>query len=106
MSTLSLACPNAVTDNILYLSGWMLIKPRRAIGTADISDLSRNKVIKWQQKWYLYLIVTFGFLFPMAVAGLGWGDWKGGFFFAGAARLCFVHHVRHPSSSRLLLSRC
>lgn len=72
----------------------MLIKPRRAIGTADISDLSRNKVIKWQQKWYLYLIVTFGFLFPMAVAGLGWGDWKGGFFFAGAARLCFVHHVR------------
>jgi len=76
----------------------MLIKPRRAIGTADISDLSRNKVIKWQQKWYLYLIVTFGFLFPMAVAGLGWGDWKGGFFFAGAARLCFVHHVRGPRS--------
>jgi len=28
----------------------------------------------------------------MAVAGLGWGDWRGGFFFAGAARLLFVHH--------------
>lgn len=35
-----------------------------------------------------------GFIFPTVVAGLGWGDWKGGFFFAGAARLMFVHHVR------------
>ena len=30
--------------------GWMLIKPRRQIGTADVSDLSRNPVIKWQHK--------------------------------------------------------
>jgi stearoyl-CoA desaturase (delta-9 desaturase) len=36
--------------------------------------------------------VFMGFLFPTLVAGLGWGDWAGGFFFAGAARLCFVHH--------------
>lgn len=46
-----------------------------------------------------------GLFFPMGVAGLGWGDWKGGFFFAGAARLLFVHHVslaNDPSS----LSRC
>ena len=41
-------------------------------------------------------IVFFGFVFPTLVAGL-WGDWKGGFFFAGAGRLCFVHHVRFSS---------
>ncbi|CED83656.1 Delta 9 fatty acid desaturase [Phaffia rhodozyma] len=72
--------------------GWMLIKPRGQIGTADISDLSRNPVVKFQQKWYVYLIIGMGFLFPTAVAGLLWGDWAGGFYFAGAARLCFVHH--------------
>jgi stearoyl-CoA desaturase (delta-9 desaturase) len=33
-----------------------------------------------------------GFIFPTLVAGFGWGDWRGGFFFAGAARLLFVHH--------------
>lgn len=72
--------------------GWMIVKPRRRPGVADVSDLSNNEVVKWQHRWYLPLIVGMGFLFPMAVAGLGWGDWRGGFFFAGAARLAFVHH--------------
>lgn len=73
--------------------GWMILKPRHKIGVADVSDLSKNPVVRWQHRWYVYLIVGFGLLFPMAVAGLGWGDWAGGFFFAGAARLTFVHHV-------------
>jgi len=33
-----------------------------------------------------------GFGVPTLIPGLLWGDWKGGFFFAGAARLTFVHH--------------
>ncbi|GAA5942829.1 stearoyl-CoA 9-desaturase [Sporobolomyces koalae] len=72
--------------------GWMLVKPRRTPGVADVSDLSNNEVVKWQHRWYVYLIVGMGFVFPTLVAGLGWGDWRGGFFFAGAARLLFVHH--------------
>ncbi|SCV73772.1 BQ2448_6202 [Microbotryum intermedium] len=71
---------------------WMILKPRRAPGTADVSDLSSNEVVKWQHKYYLPLIVGMGFVFPTVVAGLGWGDWRGGYFFAGAARLAFVHH--------------
>ncbi|WWD00652.1 hypothetical protein V866_007587 [Kwoniella sp. B9012] len=72
--------------------GWMLIKPRGKIGVADVSDLSRNKVVRWQHKNYVPLIFTMGFIVPTVVAGLGWGDWWGGFYFAGAARLVFVHH--------------
>ncbi|ORY77210.1 putative stearoyl-CoA 9-desaturase [Leucosporidium creatinivorum] len=72
--------------------GWMLVKPRRTPGTADVSDLSKSEVVKWQHRWYLPGILGMGFIFPMCVAGLGWGDWRGGFFFAGAARLTFVHH--------------
>jgi stearoyl-CoA desaturase (Delta-9 desaturase) len=73
--------------------GWMLFKPRRKPGVADVSDLSRNEVVRWQHRNYVLLIVVMGFLVPTVVAGLGWGDWRGGFFFAGAARLLFVHHV-------------
>ncbi|PWN44028.1 putative stearoyl-CoA desaturase [Ceraceosorus guamensis] len=72
--------------------GWMIVKPRRKPGVADISDLRRNSVIKFQHKFYLPLIFIMGFGFPTVVAGLGWGDWRGGFFYAGVARLVFVHH--------------
>ncbi|KAJ9112530.1 hypothetical protein QFC22_006287 [Naganishia vaughanmartiniae] len=72
--------------------GWMLVKPRTKIGVADVSDLTRNKVVRWQHENYLSLLAVMGFIFPTLVAGLGWGDWRGGFFFAGAARLLFVHH--------------
>lgn len=82
--------------------GWMVLKPRRKPGVADVSDLSKNEVVIWQHRWYLPLIIGMGFVFPTVVAGLGWGDWKGGFFFAGAARLAFVHHVSRPSPVRLL----
>lgn len=34
-----------------------------------------------------------GVFFPTLVAGLGWGDWKGGYVYAGLVRLVFVHHV-------------
>ena len=71
----------------------MVLKPRRKPGVADVSDLSKNEVVKWQHRWYLPLIIGMGFIFPTLVAGLGWGDYAGGFFFAGAARLAFVHHV-------------
>ncbi|KAI5481749.1 hypothetical protein MNV49_000026 [Pseudohyphozyma bogoriensis] len=72
--------------------GWMLVKPRRRPGTADVSDLSASEIVKWQRRWYIPLIFGMGFIFPTIVAGLGWNDWRGGFFFAGAARLVFVHH--------------
>ncbi|KZV65543.1 delta9-fatty acid desaturase [Peniophora sp. CONT] len=72
--------------------GWMLIKPLRRPGVADVSDLSRSAVVKWQHRWYIYLIIAMGFIFPTVVAWLLWNDARGGFFFAGAARLTFVHH--------------
>ena len=72
--------------------GWMLVKPRRKPGVADISDLRKNPVIKFQHKFYIPMLLFFGFGLPTLVAGLGWNDWRGGFFFAGMLRLVFVHH--------------
>ena len=73
----------------------MLVKPRRKPGVADVSDLNKNEVVRWQHRWYRSLILGMGFILPTAVCWLGWGDLAGGFVYAGAARLCFVHHVCH-----------
>lgn len=72
--------------------GWMLIKPRRKPGVADISDLSRNGVVRWQHKWYIPMLIFMGFIVPTLIPGFLWGDWLGGYVYAGALRLTFVHH--------------
>ncbi|CAG8500050.1 14640_t:CDS:2 [Racocetra fulgida] len=74
--------------------GWMLLKqnPYR-IGRADISDLSADPLIMFQGKYYGVFALVLGFIFPTIVAGYGWGDWRGGFYYAAIARLVFVHHA-------------
>ena len=58
-------------------------RPRRRPGVADVSDLSKNVVVKWQHKNYLALIIFMGFVFPTLVAWIGWGDARGGYIYAG-----------------------
>ncbi|KAG0211318.1 hypothetical protein BGX28_008141 [Mortierella sp. GBA30] len=74
--------------------GWMLIKrPGWKIGHADVDDLKKNKLVQWQHKHYGILVLLMGFIFPTVVAGLGWGDWRGGYFYAAILRMVFVHHA-------------
>ena len=73
--------------------GWMLLKPRRKPGVADVSDLSKNPVIKWQHKYYLPMILIVAFGIPTVIPWLFWNDALGGYVYAGVIRLCFVHQV-------------
>ncbi|KAI9274341.1 delta-9 desaturase [Phascolomyces articulosus] len=74
--------------------GWMLVsRPKNRIGYADVADLKADPIVAFQHKYYPYFALGMGFLFPTLVAGLGWGDFRGGYFYAGVARLCFVHHA-------------
>ncbi|KAI9014494.1 stearoyl-CoA desaturase [Phycomyces nitens] len=74
--------------------GWMLVtRPRSRIGYADVADLKADKILNFQHRFYPYLALFMGFIFPTLVAGLGWGDYRGGYFFAGVIRLCVVHHA-------------
>jgi len=75
--------------------GWMLLKPRRKPGVADVSDLSKNPIIKWQHKYYLPMILIVAFVIPTFIPWLFWNDARGGYVYAGVVRLCFVHHVSH-----------
>jgi len=72
--------------------GWMLfLQNPRLKGRTDISDLIADPLIRFQHKHYLWFLGVMAYLFPMVVAGVGWGDWKGGFLYAGVLRLFVVH---------------
>jgi len=74
--------------------GWMMVHPNPEYKIkADIKDLSDSPMIRWQHKNYLWFGPFWAYVFPALVAGLGWGDWAGGFIYAGIIRLFFVHHA-------------
>ncbi|KAL9709531.1 hypothetical protein Ac2012v2_007270 [Leucoagaricus gongylophorus] len=74
--------------------GWILFKTELRTGAAsvDISDLNKDPLVRWQHTWYFLLAMTWGLFVPILVSGYGWGDWKGGVCFVGAARLTLAHH--------------
>jgi len=59
---------------------------------ADIRDLQEDPMINFQHKHYGWLGPLMAFGVPTLVAGLLWGDFWGGFLYAGALRQVFVHH--------------
>jgi stearoyl-CoA desaturase (delta-9 desaturase) len=72
--------------------GWMMVKPRRKPGVADVSDLAKSEIVRWQHKYYLILIAIMAFIVPTVIPWFCWGDAQGGYIYAGILRLCFVHH--------------
>ncbi|CAG8364622.1 unnamed protein product [Penicillium salamii] len=69
--------------------GWIIFKKDRspssteATGRVDISDLKSDPIVEWQRCYYWQLLLLMGYMVPMAVCGLGWGDYLGGFVLAG-----------------------
>jgi stearoyl-CoA desaturase (Delta-9 desaturase) len=66
--------------------------PKR-IGRTDISDLNDDPVVVWQHCNYIKTAIFMGMIFPCLVAGFGWGDWIGGFIYAGIIRIFFVQQA-------------
>jgi stearoyl-CoA desaturase (delta-9 desaturase) len=87
--------PYSVRKGLLYSHfGWMVMKqnPKR-IGRTDITDLNEDPIVVWQHRNYIKTVVTMGMIFPMLVCGLGWGDWMGGFVYAGILRIFVVQQA-------------
>ena len=76
--------------------GWMLVRqdPEK-IGHVDVDDLEADPLVGKRglfNRFYMPIALLMAFVLPTLVCGLGWGDWHGGYFIAGVARLVFVHH--------------
>jgi len=87
--------PYSVRKGLLYSHfGWMVMKQNpKKIGRTDISDLNGDAVVRWQHKNYLNLVIFMGIVLPTLVAGFGWGDFVGGFVYAGVMRIAFVQQA-------------
>ncbi|OAA56661.1 Delta-9 acyl-CoA desaturase, heme/steroid binding domain-containing [Niveomyces insectorum RCEF 264] len=87
--------PYSVRKGLLYSHvGWMVMKqnPKR-IGRTDITDLNEDPVVVWQHKNYIKTVLFMALGLPTLVCGLGWGDWWGGFIYAGLLRAFFVQQA-------------
>lgn len=87
--------PYSVRKGLLYSHiGWMVFKqnPKRT-GRTDISDLNEDPLVVWQHRNYLKCVISMALVLPTLVCGFGWGDWLGGFVYAGILRICFVQQA-------------
>ena len=87
--------PYSVRKGLLYSHlGWLILKqdPKR-VGRTDISDLNEDAVVVWQHKNISMLVILTALVFPCVVSGLGWGDWLGGFIYAGILRMVVVQQA-------------
>jgi len=86
--------PYSVRKGLLYSHLGMVMKqnPKR-IGRTDISDLNEDPVVVFQHKHYIPVVLFMSIGFPCLVAGLCWGDWKGGFVYSGILRIFFIQQA-------------
>jgi len=69
--------------------GWLFLKQEER-SDADVSDLQADPLLAFQDKYYVPIAFITGWFVPMFICGLGWNDWKGGFFIAGVASKVFM----------------
>ncbi|CAF1259948.1 unnamed protein product [Adineta steineri] len=73
--------------------GWLMFVSNRNCADTDTADIDNDKTVQWQFKYLTVLNIFMGYIVPVFICGLGWNDYRGGYFFAGALRLFLVHHA-------------
>jgi len=72
--------------------GWACMKiDQTKIGVTDMSDLMHDPVLVFQDKFFHPLSFLFSFFIPTMIAGFGWGDFWGGFYYACIIRIVLVN---------------
>jgi stearoyl-CoA desaturase (delta-9 desaturase) len=72
---------------------WLILKQPKRQNRVDISDLRADPLVKYQHRYYFPIAFFMTWGFPTLVAGLGWGDWYGGFIYGGIIRTCLVQQA-------------
>ncbi|KAL4865725.1 hypothetical protein BDV12DRAFT_174234 [Aspergillus spectabilis] len=93
--------PYSVRKGLMYSHiGWIVMKQNyKRIGRSDASDLDADPIVVWQHKNYINCALVMALIVPTVVCGLGWGDWKGGFIYAGILRVFFIQQATNCVNS-------
>lgn len=72
---------------------WMFLKEESHPKFSSFQkDLLKDKIVLWQDKYYLAIAVTTGLLLPALLGWLFFGSFLGGLAFGGFLRMVAVHH--------------
>ncbi|MDD0852859.1 fatty acid desaturase [Halobacteriovorax sp. GB3] len=85
--------PYNINEGFFYAHmGWVLLKENPKYANLYPKDLTSDRLIMWQHKYYLLLCAFFGLILPGLLGAL-LGSFLYGFAIAGLARVVFVHHA-------------
>lgn len=75
--------------------GWILFKLDPKPPWDNVADLNKDRLVLWQQRFYVPIAVGVGFVLPAMLGYLhnGWLGALGGFLLAGVARVTAVQHM-------------
>jgi len=76
--------------------GWLLTAREKP--NSDVSDILADPVLCFQHRYYAPLAFSVGWGIPILIAGLGWGDWTGGFY-VGVMRTVIAQHITFSINS-------
>lgn len=95
--------------------GWLLFKMRPEPPLDNVTDLFKDRIVVWQQRWCHLIGVLVGFALPAAIGWVYGGPTAalGAFLLAGVARVVLVQHCTfcinslcHSVGRRPYSSRC
>ncbi|RKP05831.1 hypothetical protein THASP1DRAFT_19281 [Thamnocephalis sphaerospora] len=74
--------------------GWLLFHiPPEDRPRVDSRDLENDPIVMWQHRNFMLVGPFMALVVPTLIAGLGWGDWRGGYIYVGLLRMCAVHQT-------------
>ncbi|OGR87865.1 MAG: hypothetical protein A3J74_06320 [Elusimicrobia bacterium RIFCSPHIGHO2_02_FULL_57_9] len=85
---------NILKGGLYAHMGWVFYKDMRAVYQKfkNVPDLLKDPLVRWQDRWYLPLVIGFTFLLPACI-GLIEGRPLGGLLWGGFLRVVIVHHM-------------
>lgn len=78
--------------------GWIFWKSDPPPSYSNVPDLMADPLIRFQDKYYVWLATFFGFVLPMGITSL-WNDPWGGLIFGGLCRVVVNHHFTFSINS-------
>ena len=67
--------------------GWLVHLDASKRDLSNVKDLTADPMLVFMDRHFVAIAILVGFIFPMLVAGLCWGDWIGGLLLGGALRI-------------------
>lgn len=86
--------PYSISRGFWYAHlGWMVLKePPHPNWKSYQRDLSKDSLVIWQDRYYVWIAISMGLLLPTLLGGLIAGSYLGGFAVAGVLRMVALHH--------------